>query len=298
MELVFLGTSSMVPTKDRNHSAVFVSFGSEGFLVDCGEGTQRQMKIAGINLVDITKILISHWHGDHVLGLAGLLQTMSSSSNTYAGTLEIYGPPGLERQFGLLKDALSFEVTFGVKLVEVKSGIVFSNKDFRIEAARLEHSVACFGYSIVENDRVHIKTDVTRKLGIPDGPLLGKLQEGKSITWKGRSISPDETTYVTKGKKLTVIADTALCKSCIELADGADLLVCESTYDNRLEDKAEQYRHLTAGQAGLIANKAGVKKLVLTHFSQRYKNTQQIEEDARTVFDNVVSAKDFMRLRL
>ncbi len=298
MEITFLGTSSMVPTKERSHTAVFVSYKTQGILVDCGEGTQRQMKTAGINLVKITKILISHWHGDHVLGLAGLLQTLSSSSNTYSGTLEIYGPPGFEKKFDMLKKALEFELAFETKITEAKPGVIFKNEDFRIEAAMLDHSTPCFGYSIIESDKRHIKLDAIKKLGIPEGPILGKLQEGKSITWKGKKVTPEEATKLSLGKKLAIIADTALCKGCTELAQDADILICESTYANDLQEKAEQYKHLTAMQAGLIANKANAKKLVLTHFSQRYKNTQQIEEDARTVFNNVIAAKDFMKLTL
>lgn len=298
MEITFLGTSSMVPTKDRNHSAVFVSHKNQGILVDCGEGTQRQMKIAGINLTKINKILISHWHGDHILGLSGLLQTLSSSSNTYSGVLELYGPPGMKKQFELLKVALDFETTFELKLIEVKPGVIFENSEFRIESAELEHSVVSFGYSIIENDVRHIRKDAIKKLGIPNGPLLGKLQDGKNIKVNGKTITPEQATTLTIGKKLTIIADTALCKSCIDLAEDADVLICESTYANSLQDKAEKYKHLTAGQAGLIANKANVKKLVLTHFSQRYKNTQQIEEDASEVFDKVITAKDFMRFSL
>jgi len=298
MEITFLGTSSMVPTKERNHSAVFVSYKNQGILIDCGEGTQRQMKTTGIKLVKITKILISHWHGDHILGLPGLLQTLSSSSNTYSGTLEIYGPPGLKKQFSMLKEVLNFELSFEVRLIEVKTGVVFQNDVFKIEAAELDHSIASFGYSIVENDARHIRTDVVKKLGIPEGPMLGKLQEGKSIKWEGKNVDAETVTKLTKGKKLTIIADTVLCKNCIELAEEADVLICESTYANNLQEKAELYKHLTAGQAGLIANKANVKKLILTHFSQRYKNTQQIEEDARTVFDNVIAAKDFMKVTL
>ncbi len=298
MEITFLGTSSMVPTKERNHSALFVSHKTHGILVDCGEGTQRQMKIAGINLVKITKILISHWHGDHVLGLAGLLQTLSSSSNTYPGTLEIYGPPGMTKKFNLLKQALDFEVTFDVKLTEAKPGVIFRNDDFRIEAEMLDHSTPCLGYSIIENDKRHMKLDVIKKLGVPEGPLLGKLQEGKSIEWKGKTVTAEEATKLTKGKKLAIIADTSLCKGCTTLAEGADILICESTYANDLQEKAENYKHLTAGQAGLIANRANVKKLILTHFSQRYKNVQKIEEDARTVFNNTTVARDFMKVAL
>ena len=144
----------------------------------------------------------------------------------------------------------------------------------------------------------HIRTDVIKKLGIPEGPMLGKLQEGKSIKWKNETLTPEQATKLTKGKKLTIIADTVLCRNCIDLAEDADILICEATYANDLQEKAELYKHLTAGQAGLIANKANAKKLILTHFSQRYKNTQQIEEDARTVFDNVIAAKDFMRVTL
>ncbi len=298
MEITFLGTSSMVPTRERSHSAIFVSYKTQGILVDCGEGTQRQMKMAGINLVKITKILISHWHGDHVLGLAGLLQTLSSGSISYSGTLEIYGPPGFARKFDLLKKALEFEPAFETKLIETKPGAIFKNEDFRIEAVMLDHSTLCFGYSVIENDKRHIRLDAVKRLGIPEGPILGKLQDGKSVTWKGRKVTPEEATSLTKGKKLAIIADTALCRGCTELAQDADILICESTYANDLQEKAEQYRHLTAGQAGLIANKANAKKLVLTHFSQRYKNAQQIEEDARTVFNNVIAAKDFMKLTL
>ncbi len=298
MEITFLGTSSMVPTKERNHTAIFVSYKTQGILVDCGEGTQRQMKVAGINLVKITKILISHWHGDHVLGLAGLLQTLSSGSISYSGTLEIYGPPGFAKKFDTLKKALEFEPSFETKITEAKPGVIFKNEDFRIEAAMLDHSSPCFGYSILENDKRHIKLDALKKLGIPEGPMLGKLQEGKSIAWKGKKVTPEEATTLTKGKKLAIIADTTLCKGCTELAQDADILICESTYANDLQEKAEQYKHLTAMQAGLIANKANAKKLILTHFSQRYKNTQQIEEDARTVFNNVIAAKDFMKIIL
>ncbi len=298
MEILFLGTSSMVPTKERNHSAVFVSYKNDGILIDCGEGTQRQLRIAGIPLTKVTKILISHWHGDHTLGIPGLLQTLNSHSNTYPGTLEIYGPPGIEKQMKLMKEAFDFDVAFSIKLIEVKPGVVFNSPDFFMKAGMLEHSVPCYGYSIEEHEQRHINKAALRKLNIPDGPHLRKLQEGKDIVWKGSKVTSEETTDVTKGKKLAVIADTRLCKGCIELAEGADILICEATYANDLESKAEDYMHLTAGQAGLIANKANVGKLILTHFSQRYKNVQMIEEDASAVFDKVIAAKDFMRVKL
>ena len=298
MEIVFLGTSSMVPTKTRNHSSAFVKLKTYGILVDCGEGTQRQMRIAGLKLTDIDKILITHWHGDHVLGLPGLLQTLNSGSNNYSRSLEIYGPPGIDKKFEMMKETFDFELDYDVKAIGAQKGVVFKNSDFRIETDKLDHAVPSYGYSIVESDKRNIKVSAVNKLGIPQGPLLGPLQEGKPVRFEGKTINPEDVTKLTPGKKLTFIGDTELCKACVDLAENADLLICESTYANNLAKKAELYKHLTAGQAALIANKSGAKKLIITHFSQRYKNTQQVEEDARAVFDKVVAAKDFMRVRL
>ncbi|MBI2550000.1 ribonuclease Z [Candidatus Woesearchaeota archaeon] len=299
MEIVFLGTSSMVPTKERNQSAVFISHGSEGILVDCGEGTQRQFKITGIPLTKITRILVSHWHGDHVLGLPGVIQTLNSSTTGHR--LQVFGPKGTRAQFEHMGKTFLMEYGDGrlkLEVNDIEEGMVFENDDFYIESKKLQHSVPCLGYSIVQKDRVHINLAAVKKLGLPEGPLLGQLQAGKTVTWKGKIVKPSEVTYATKGKKVTVIMDTELCNSAIELAEGADVLICEATYADELEGKAGEYKHLTAGQAATIANKAGAGKLVLTHFSQRYKTTQQVEEDARTTFDNVICAKDFMRLEV
>lgn len=299
MEIVFLGTSSMVPTKDRNQSAVFVSYKNEGILVDCGEGTQRQFKITGIPLTKVTKVLISHWHGDHVLGLPGLIQTLNSSTTSHH--LQVFGPKGTKTQLEYMKKAFLMEEKGGGMVLEVhdvEGGIFFETDEFYLEAAGLDHSVPCLGYSIVEKDKVHVDVAVARKLGLPEGPLLGELQEGRTVTWKGKAIKPADVTFKTPGKKVTVIMDTQICNSAIKLAEGADLLICEATYSDELEGKAGEYKHLTAGQAATIANKAGAGKLVLTHFSQRYKTTGGIEENARGTFDNVICAKDFMRVNV
>lgn len=299
MEIVFLGTSSMVPTKERNQSAVFITYKNEGILVDCGEGTQKQFKIAGIPLPKVTKILISHWHGDHVLGLPGLLQTLGSSTTDHR--MQVFGPRGTKEQFVHMQKAFYMEDNnnrLALEVNDVEKEIVFENEDFYIEAKRLQHSVPCLGYSIVEKDKIHINVSAAKKLGLPEGPLLGQLQEGKTVAWKGKQIKPDEVTYKTKGKKVTVIMDTELCNSAVELAKGADVLICESTYANDLEEKAASYKHMTAGQAAMIANKADVGRLVLTHFSQRYISTQPLEDDARVTFDKATCAKDFMRIKI
>ncbi|MBD3309747.1 ribonuclease Z [Candidatus Woesearchaeota archaeon] len=296
MEVVFLGTSSMVPTKERNHTSIFLSYKGEGILLDCGEGTQRQMKIAGIRPTQVSKILISHWHGDHVLGIPGIIQTLGA--NEYSGTLEIYGPEGTKKHIDAMFEAFVFEQRIKLVVKEIKPGKFLDAKDYYLECAELKHSTMTLGFSFTEKDRRRINVKYVKKQGIPEGPLLGKLQENKSITWKGKKISPKEATYIVKGKKIAYIADTVPTRSAVELAEDADLMICESTFASEHEKKGEEYMHMTAKQAGLLANQAQAKKLVLTHFSQRYKNTSEIEEDARTVFDNVVCAEDLMRFRL
>ena len=295
MQLTFLGTACMVHTKERNQSGIFLKYKGEGILFDCGEGIQRQLKIAGIKLTEITKILISHWHGDHVLGLPGLLQSMGMSE--YSGTLEIYGPKNIGKQVsGAIQAFGGYTSPVPIKVKEVSDDVFFEGKDFMLASAVLKHSIPCVGFVFQENDRRRINLDVTRKLGIPEGPLLGELQDGRPVKWKNKTITPNEATYIVKGRKLAVIVDTLFTQNCLTLADGADLLVCEATYASKEQEKAKEFKHLTAAEAAQIAAKANVKRLILTHFSQRYKNTQEIEEDARTIFNSVVCAKDFMKI--
>ena len=296
MQLTFLGTSAMVPTKERNHSSALISYGSEGILIDCGEGTQRQIKIAGIKPSKVTKILISHWHGDHVLGIPGLIQTLAK--NGYDKVLEIYGPEGTKEKITNMFKAFSFEDKIETKIHEITKKRFFEGNDFFLEALPLEHGIITIGFSFIEKDKRRINVDAVRKLGIPDGPLLGKLQSGKSITFKEKKITPEQATYVVNGKKISFIADTVPCNNALELAMNSDILVCESTYADKLEEKAAEYMHMTSKQAGLLANQAKAKKLILTHFSQRYKTMEEIEDDAKDVFSNTICAYDFMKIKI
>jgi len=286
----------MVPTKDRNQIAVFLSYGSEGILFDCGEGTQRQFKIAGISLTKVTKILISHWHGDHVLGLPGLIQTLSSSD--YSSKLEIYGPIGTKKRMEKMFEAFVFDKRIDFVVKEVKSGFFFENNEFQLGAYPLEHGIETIGFRFVEKDKRKIDMKKIKKFDIPNGPLIGKLQQNKPIEHKGKKINPDDATFIESGKKLAYITDTVLCDSCYDIADNVDLLICEATYSSKLVGKSEEYGHMTARQAAQLANKSNAKQLVLVHFSARYKNTQELEEDARDIFDNVICANDFMKIEL
>ena len=296
MEIIFLGTSSMVPTKERNQSAVLISYKIHGILIDCGEGTQRQLKLAGIPVTKITKILITHWHGDHTFGLPGLISTMGASN--YNKTLEIYGPKGTKKKIENMFNAFVFDRRIELKIIEIEQGKFFENDEFCFKALPLNYGRETFGYNLIEKDRRKIDVKAVKKLGIPEGPLLGKLQDGKAIRFKDKKIAPEETTYAIKGKKISIISDTSPCNNCYKLAENADILICESTYESTLEEKGEAYSHMTAKQAAEIANKANVKRLILTHFSARYNDIKHVEDDAKQIFNDSVAAWDLMKINL
>lgn len=296
VEVVFLGTSSMVPTKERNHSSVLIRYKNHGILIDAGEGTQRQMKIANIPLTRITKILISHWHGDHVFGLPGIISSLGASE--YQKILEIYGPKGTKKYCEAMFKAFVFDKRIDMKITEIKQGKFFENDEFTLEAMELDHGIPTLGYNFIEKNKRRIDVKKVKKLGIPEGPLLGKLQDGKNIEIKGEKIRVEETTYIVEGKKISLIADTALCKNCHALAKDADLLICEATFTSKFEEKGEEYGHMTAKQAASIANKANVKQLFLNHLSARYKTPDEIINEAKTYFHNSRVAEDFMKIKI
>ncbi|MEM4264007.1 MAG: ribonuclease Z [Candidatus Woesearchaeota archaeon] len=296
MQLTILGTSATVPTKERNHSGYLLTYDAEGLLFDCGEGIQRQMKIAGISFSKITKILISHWHGDHILGLPGLLQSMAM--HEYTKNLHIYGPPGSEEKFKKLLEAFESSYQIEATMHDIKEGKIIDNKDFYVEAYPLAHGTKCYGYRFIEKDKRRIKMSAVKKLGIPEGPLIGKLQQGQAITVKGKKIMPDMVSTLIKGRVFGYISDTRPNKGCYQIANEADVLLCESTYISDEKAKAEEYKHMTADEAAQIASQANAKKLILTHISARYKDAHVLEAEARTIFDNSFAAKDFMKIIL
>ena len=286
----------MVPTKERNHPGILVRDKNQGILLDCGENIQRQLKIAGIKCTKITKIFITHWHGDHVLGLPGLLNSMSRSD--YSGKLEIYGPKGTKKFYEYMNKAFESTVNIEIKIIEIENGIAYEDEKLKIEVLPLEHGVPTIGIRIEEKDRLRINKAKAKKIGLSEGPLMGKLQQRKNIMLNGKKISYKEVTYKVEGIKIAYISDTVFCKNTIKIAKNADLLIAESTYESSLEERAEEYKHLTAQQAATVASKSNVKKLVLTHFSQRYKDVNVILDDAKQVFDNTILAKDFMNIKL
>ncbi len=296
MEITILGTAGSMPTKERNVLSVFLKYKAEGLLFDCGEGTQRQMKIAGIPLSKVTRIFITHWHGDHVIGLPGLLFTLGLTNSSV--TIEIYGPAGTKERLGHVFSAFEYAKNINLKVHEVKSGTILETKDFCIECAPLRHNAPTVGYAFIENEKRRMDVKLLKKHGVPLGPLVGKLQEGHVVTVNGKKITPDMVSEAVPGKKVAYITDSVVCAGAQKLAENADIVMCESTYTSERTDEAHEYAHMTAKEAAQIASQANAKKLILIHFSARYKDVSELEEDARTVFDNTQAARDLMKIKL
>ena len=293
--IVFLGTGQAIPTARRNHVAILLSYSSENILVDCGEGTQRQFRRAGINPCSLTKILITHWHGDHILGLPGLLQTLAL--NGYNKELKIYVPQGTKNFMEQIFNMFIFQGKLKYKIEEVE-GKFLENKDFILEAGRMSHGTSCNAYSFTEKDKLRIDKKKLKKMKIK-GKLIGDLARGKDIQFNGKTIRASQLTYKQEGRKITFILDTRVNDNAIKIAKNSDLLICESTYMKEEKDLAERYGHLTAGQAADIAKKSNSKKLVLLHISQRYEYKEKaILQEAKKVFKNTIIAEDLDRVEV
>lgn len=295
IDIQFLGTACMAPTKQRNHSAVLLRFKGEHILFDCGEGTQRQMRLAGIKPGRITRLCLTHWHGDHVFGIAGLLSTMGAETSDQI--LHIYGPTGTKKYLKHLLASFSSNDIMPFEVHEVKQGVIIDTPDFCLEAQSLRHSIPCIGYAFQEKDRRRIKVSVAKKLGL-EGPILGKLQLGQRVIHKGKTITPEEVTSVVEGKKVGYVVDTVPCTGAVKIAQDCDLLIAEGTHLDEIKEKTAKAMHLTVKQAALLASEQNVKQLIITHISQRYKTTDRIVEEARNFFDNTIVAEDFMKLQL
>ncbi|MCS7122105.1 MAG: ribonuclease Z [Archaeoglobaceae archaeon] len=296
-KVTFLGTAGSVPSVERNVSSIFVQFGAYRFLLDCGEGTQRQMMIAKTGLRNLNHIFITHLHTDHFAGLFGLLETMSLNNRTEE--LKVYCPQAkiLKKVFETFGyDGLSYEV----KVEEVYDGFEIDFKDFKILAFKTEHIVPSFGYAIVEKDRRKFDREKAEKLGIPPGPLYAKLVAGESIVLNEKIIKPEDILgEIKKGRKLVYTGDTRPCARTIEVARNADILIHDAAFTEDLKDWAIESGHSTAKEAAEVAKIAEVKKLVLIHISARFsKDPSPLLLEAKNVFENVLIAEDFMQLEI
>jgi len=300
IRVVFLGTSGAIPTEKRNLPATLMKRGTELFLFDCGEGVQRQMIRAKIGFHKRMKVFLSHLHGDHVLGLPGLLQTMALMDRKMK--LEVYAPEGIKHFLECVKESLQFGLTFPVEIHEIlDSGVICDESEYVVEAAWANHVMPTLTYAFVEKARRgKFFPEKARELGVPEGVLWSKLQHGETVTLtNGTVVKPEEVSGpMRRGRKIVYTGDTRPFEGFVRFASGADLVIHEATFDDELSEKALEDGHSTPGQAALQAKQAKAKMLVLTHLSARYTDASLLVAQARKVFGNVVVAEDFMELEL
>ncbi|MFB3889330.1 MAG: ribonuclease Z [Candidatus Bathyarchaeia archaeon] len=300
IRVLFLGTAGAVPTSQRAMPAVLMQRGNEQVLFDCGEGVQRQMVLAKVGFHKKLKVFITHLHGDHILGLPGLLQTMALMDRKH--TVEVYAPKGTTAFLGCMQETLQYALTFPVEVHEVENaGVVCEEEEYTVKAAKSNHVVQSFAYCFEEKLRPgRFHPEKARELGVPEGAAWGRLQHGEPfILPRGRVVKPtDVTDAPRKGRKIVYTGDTRPFAEFAAFAANADLVVHEATFDDALADKAEVDGHSTPSQAAEEAKLAGAKSLVLTHVSARYTDVSVLLEQARKVFDNVQVASDFLELKL
>lgn len=301
MQITFLGTSSGVPTRSRNVSSIALRLPqrAEVWLFDCGEGTQHQILRSEIRVSQITRIFITHMHGDHIYGLMGLLASCGLAGNP--SRIDIYGPPKLNDYLRACGRYSQTHFSYPVKVHEVAPGLVFEDEEYQVICAPLTHRVPAFGYRVAEKDKPG-RFDVERAMamGIPSGPVYGRLKRGEVVELAdGRRINGADLCGETQtGRKFVYCTDTIYCDNAVELSHDADVLVHEATFAHQDAELAYQRLHSTSTMAAQVALAAGVKQLIMTHFSPRYAPGNALElsdllNEAQAIFPNTVMAHDF-----
>jgi len=300
LRVVFLGTGGSVPTRERGLPAVVIQRSGEQIMFDCGEGVQRQMVKAGCGFHRKMKIFVTHMHGDHVLGLPGLLQTMALLDRQRK--LELYGPSGLKRFLECIRETVQFVLTFEVEVHEIKNaGAICEEKDYVVEAAWANHVIPSLAYAFAEKPRPgRFHPEKARALGVPEGPLWSRLQQGRQVrSADGKIVKPHQVIGPSRiGRKIVYSGDTTPFDGMVKLASRADLLIHDATLDDTLAEKASEDGHSTPRQAARIAKKARVKLLVLTHLSARYSDANVLLKQAQKTFRQTDVAEDFKALDL
>lgn len=298
MKIVFLGTSGSIPTPQRNLPTVALRRDKEILLFDCAEGTQRQMMKAGLSISRVSKIFVSHLHGDHVMGLPGILQSLSLMERE--APLHVYGPPGLSGFIESLREHLAFALSFDVHVHRALPGVIFESSDYFVRCERVDHGlVDAYAYAFEEKPKPgKFHPEKAAALGVPMGPLWKQLQLGRSVTLEnGRVVNPEEIVEPPRpGRKIVYSGDTAPCQALLKLSSFANVLIHESTFDHSLESKAIETKHSTSVHAALIAREAKVNLLILTHISSRYTDASVLLQQAKEIFSNTLIAQDLMKI--
>ncbi len=295
IKVTFLGTSGSAPTIERNLPSVALEYNGDVFLFDCGEGTQRQVLKYSVNLSKTKAIFLSHMHGDHSIGVAGVVRTLAL--NRRSAPLQIFVPKGEEKA---IKPLLEFDkavMSYDILIKPITAGTIYDGHGFKITAFKLSHSVRAYGFVFKEDDKLHFIKDKAKEAGLK-GPMFSKLVKSGRITIDGKKIRLKDMTTKEPGKTVVYSTDTRPSKEIITASKGADLLIYESTYANSEGKLAIERKHSTAEEGAELAKKAKVKKLVLTHISTRYKNASILLNEARKKFTNVELAKDGLALTI
>ena len=289
MRVWTVGTSSAVPTEDRGLAGNLIEYDGERILFDCGEGTQRTLMKEKLGLMKISRIFISHWHADHFSGLLGLIQTMELEGREEP--LYIYGPPRTEEFTDRILDTGYFNRSYDIFVEDIVEGEEIVGDGYKVRPFEVEHGVNAFGFSFEEDSTRKANKEKMEDLGLGSSPKIGDLKNGETIEWNGEEIRPEEVIEEMPGRKIVYSGDTSRCDNMIENAENADLLIHESTCLHEMIE--ERHGHTSALQAGEIAEEADVEKLVLTHFSRRYRNEEEkLREEASEVFENVELGED------
>jgi ribonuclease Z len=289
-DLIILGSSSQQPTRNRNHGAYLFRWNEEGLLFDPGEGTQRQFIFANVAPTCVTRIFVSHFHGDHCLGLGSMLMRLNLDKVTHP--VHCYYPASGKKYFDRLRYGTIYHEA--IQVIEhpvTKPGVVEEEGNFRIEAVFLEHGVDNLAWRITERDRRKFDPQKLKEAKI-FGPMVRELEEKGFLNIDSKVVRLDEVSWIKPGDTVAIVSDTRPCQSAIDISRGAKILLCESTYLEEHRALAEKHLHLTAKQAASIAKEAGVEKLILTHFSARYLSSQNFEDEARSIFPNTEAAED------
>jgi ribonuclease Z len=296
-DLVVLGTASQVPTRSRNHNGYLLRWDGEGLLFDPGEGTQRQMIRAGVAVTDVTRLCLTHFHGDHCLGVPGVVQRLSL--DRVAHPVYAHYPASGRDFFARLRHASSFHETATLIEAPIEAdGVVATGPVGTLSAMRLDHLVDSYGYRLVEPDGRRMLPERLAERGVA-GPDVGRLHRDGRLETPAGPVTLEEVSEHRRGQRFAFVMDTRLCDAVHALADGVDMLVIESTFLDADRDLAESYGHLTAAQAARVAADSRVRTLVLTHFSQRYDDPTAFAAEAARHFDgDIVVAEDLLRVPL
>ncbi len=302
MQITFLGTSSGVPTRSRNVSSVALRLPqrAELWLFDCGEGTQHQILRSDLKISQLSRIFVTHMHGDHIFGLMGLLASCGLAGNVEK--IDIYGPSGLNEYLQAASRYSHTHFSYPIKVHTVQPGVIYEDGEFTVSCGLLHHRITAFGYRVTEKDRTgRFDIEKAKALEIPAGPIYGQLKRKETVTLEdGRVINGAELCGPTEiGRKIAYCTDTVYCDGAVQLAKDADVLIHEATFAHQDAEMAFQRLHSTTTMAAQTAYGAGVRKLIMTHFSPRYAPGNSIElkdllKEAKAIFPQTIMAHDFM----